>query len=102
VTGFALKAVIIVIVIALVAIVIARMFHRPAPIEERHDRPQRRMPLWAWLTAAALLVIAFVLALVSFVSRYTADLLLMRVAAVVALLAGGVVLLVAGRRARRR
>ena len=100
-TGFPLKTVIIVVVIALVVIVIARMFHRPSPGASR-SQAAGRMPLLAWLGAAVLLAAGFFLALVSFTSRYTEDLLPMRIAAVVALLAGGTVLFVASRRARRR
>ena len=99
-TGFALKTVIIVVVIALVVVVIARMFHRPSP--QRSQGQAQRMPLLAWLGAAVLLAAGFFLALVSFTSRYTDDLLPMRIAAVVALLAGGAVLFFASRRARRR
>lgn len=101
-TGFALKTVIIVVVIALVVIVVARMFHRPPPDAPRSQAPGRRMSLRAWLGAAVLLAAGFFLALVSFTSRYTEDLLPMRIAAVVALLAGGAVLFFASRRARRR
>ena len=101
-TGFALKTVIIVVVIALVVIVVARMFHRPSADSVRTQGSERRMPLLAWLGAALLLAAGFFLALVSFTSRYTDDLLPMRIAAVIALLAGGAVLFVASRRARRR
>ncbi|MFJ4045737.1 hypothetical protein ACIPV2_08345 [Microbacterium sp. NPDC089987] len=101
-TGFALKTVIIVVMIALVVIVVARMFHRPSPDASRSQGAVRRMPLLAWLGAAVLLAAGFFLALVSFTSRYTEDLLPMRIAAVVALLAGGAVLFVASRRARKR
>ncbi|PKI91161.1 hypothetical protein CW368_07840 [Actinomycetales bacterium SN12] len=100
-TGFALKTVIIVVVIALVVIVVARMFHRPSP-GASPSRAAGRMPLLAWVGAAVLLAAGFFLALVSFTSRYTEDLLPMRIAAVVALLAGGAVLFVASRRARKR
>lgn len=101
-TGFALKTVIIVVVIAVVVIVIARMFHRPSPQTSRSSVATRRIPLLAWLGAAVLLTVGFLLALVSFTSRYTDELLPLRIAAVAALLAGGVVLFVASRRARRR
>lgn len=97
-TGFALKTVIIVVVIALVVIVVARMFHRPSPAGSRPQGAAGRSPLLAWLGAAVLLAAGFFLALVSFTSRYTADLLPMRIAAVAALVAGGVVLLIASRR----
>ncbi|QMU96946.1 hypothetical protein FVO59_06695 [Microbacterium esteraromaticum] len=102
-TGLALKTVIIVVVIALIVIVIARMFHRPAPGKSlSKGAPAQRMPLLVWLGAAVLLAAGFFLALVSFTSRYTEDLLPMRIAAVVALLAGGAVLFFASRRARKR
>jgi len=103
VTGLALKTAIIVIVIAVVVIVIARMFHRPAPGKSPlQSGPAQRIPLLAWLGAAVLLAAGFFLALVSFTSRYTEDLLPMRIAAVAALLAGGAVLFIASRRARKR
>ena len=101
-TGFALKTAIIVVVIALVVIVIARMFHRPSPGNGRQQGAARRMPLLTWLGSAVLLAAGFFLALVSFTSRYTEDLLPMRIAAVAALLAGGAVLFVSSRRARKR
>lgn len=101
-TGFALKTVIIVVVIALVVIVVARSFHRQPPSAPRSQRSGRRMPVLAWLGAAVLLAVGFLLALVSFTSRYTDELMPMRIAAVAALLAGGAVLLVASRRARKR
>ncbi|MGX1793710.1 hypothetical protein ACWIDW_12300 [Microbacterium sp. NPDC055312] len=101
-TGFALKTVIIVVVIALVVIVVARSFHRQPPNVSRPQGSGRRMPVLAWLAAAVLLGVGFVLALVSFTSRFTDELLPMRIAAVAALLAGGAVLLVASRRARNR
>ncbi|MGW9627167.1 hypothetical protein [Microbacterium sp. NPDC055521] len=101
-TGFALKTVIIVVVIALVVIVVARSFHRQPPSAPRSQGPGRRMPVLTWLAAAVLLAVGFLLALVSFTSRYTDELLPMRIAAVAALLAGGAVLLVASRLARKR
>ena len=99
-TGFALKAAIIVIVIALVAIVIARAFRRVPPGSGRAPAP--RMPVPALLAGAALLVTGFLLALVSFTSRYTDDLMPMRIAAVAALIVGAAVLYFSARRARRR
>ncbi|WP_336644887.1 hypothetical protein [Microbacterium sp. USHLN186] len=95
--GFALKTVIIVIAIALLVIVVARAFRR-GPVEA----PGQRMPLLGVLSAAALLAVGFLLALISFTSQYTADLLPLRIAAVVAVVAGAVVLLISTRRARRR
>lgn len=104
-SGLPLKAVIIVILIAVVLIVIARMFHRPDPATEQaaaRKASGQRMRLLTWLGAAVLLAAGFFLALVSFTSRYTADLLPMRIAAVAALVAGGAVLFFGSRRARRK
>lgn len=95
--GFALKTVIIVIAIALLVIVVSRLFRR-GPVKA----PAQRMPLLGVLSAAVLLVVGFLLALISFTSQYTADLLPLRIAAVVAVLVGAVVLLISSRRARRR
>lgn len=104
-SGLPLKAVIIVILIAVVLIVIARLFHRPDPARERAAATRsagKRMPLPVWLGAAVLLAAGFFLALVSFTSRYTHDLLPMRIAAVAALLAGAAVLFFGARHARKR
>lgn len=103
-SGFALKTAIIVVVIVLIVIVVARMFHRPKPVKGRSQGQPgaQRMPLLALLGAAVLLAAGFFLALVSFTSRFTEDLLPMRIAAVAALLAGGAVLFFGSRRARRR
>ena len=90
-SSFAVKAVIIVIVIALIGVLIARAFHRVRPGAAGTAR--QRMPLLFALVGAVLLAIGFVLALASFTSRYTADLLPARIAAVVAFAAGVVVLL---------
>ncbi|WP_193597618.1 hypothetical protein [Microbacterium sp. YJN-G] len=90
-SSFAVKAVIIVIVIALIGVLIARAFRRVRPGAAGTTR--QRMPLLFALAGAVLLAIGFVLALASFTSRYTADLLPARIAAVVAFAAGVVVLL---------
>jgi len=91
VTGFAIKAVIFVIAIALVVVLVARAFRRVRPGAAGAAR--QRMPMLFWLIGAVLLAIGFILALASFTSRYTEDLLPARIAAVVAFLLGLAVLL---------
>lgn len=85
-SGFAVKAVIILIVIALVGVIIARFFRRVAPAKVVTKR--QRMPLLVLLAGAVLIAAGFVLGLAAFASRYTAQLLPARIASVVVFLAG--------------
>ena len=88
-SGFALKAVIIAIVIALLAVIVLRAFRRVTPAKAVAAGPIRqRMPVLFALIGAVLLAAGFVMALASFTSRYTHDLLPMRIASVVLFVAG--------------
>lgn len=89
--GFAVKAVIIVIVIALVVVFIARAFRRVAPARAVSRR--QRMPMLVVLVGSVLLVAGFVLGVAAFASRYTAQLLPARIASVVVFVAGLAILL---------
>ncbi|MCA1306885.1 hypothetical protein LC082_08240 [Microbacterium esteraromaticum] len=109
-SGFALKAVVIVIVIALIGVIAARAFRRVRPSKPAAAAPpakagtlSQRMPVLLLPLAGAVLVVAgFFLGLISFTSRYTADLLPLRIAAVVLFVAGIGVLLVGPLRRRGR
>ncbi|UNK70652.1 hypothetical protein [Microbacterium sp. H1-D42] len=92
-SGLGLKVVVITIVIALLVVIVARAFRRvrPAPVKQAPLR--QRMPLLFALVGAALLAIGFVMALASFTSQYTHELLPMRVTSVVLFVAGLCVLL---------
>lgn len=84
--GFAVKAVIILIVIALVGVIIARLLRRVTPAKTVLKR--QRMPLFVPLAGAVLMAAGFTLGLAAFASRYTAELLPARIASVTVFLAG--------------
>ncbi|MFD5224202.1 hypothetical protein ACFWHT_01135 [Microbacterium sp. NPDC058342] len=90
-SGFAVKAVIVLIVVALIAVIVARFFRRVAPARAVSRR--QRMPLLVPLAGAVLLVAGFILGVAAFASRYTAELLPARIASVIVFLAGICVLL---------
>lgn len=92
-SGFAAKAVIFAIVIALLAVIIARAFRRVRPAPAKPVSQRQRMPLLFLLVGAVLLGIGFIMALASFTSPYTHDLLPMRIVSVVLFVAGLGVLL---------
>ncbi|MDT0156004.1 hypothetical protein Q9R19_00020 [Microbacterium sp. ARD32] len=89
-SGFAVKAVIVLVVITLVVVIVARFFRRVAPASATR---RQRMPIFVPLAGGALLVAGAALGFVSFASRYTDDLLALRIASVVVFLAGVAVLL---------
>ena len=88
-SGFALKTVIIAIAIALLAVIVLRAFRRvrPAQVSKAATRRQR-MPVLFLLVGAVVLAAGFVMALAAFVSRYTHDLLPMRIASVALFVVG--------------
>lgn len=90
-SGFAIKAIIVLVAIMLILVFIARFVRRVSPAKSVSLR--QRMPVFVALFGGALLAIGFVLALSSFVSRYTAELLVMRIAAVVTFVAGACVVI---------
>src|SRR5690606_16916653 len=86
VSGFAVKVVIFLVVIALVVVLIARFFRRVTPVKATHRR--QRMPLLVALAGAVLLTAGFILGLAAFASRYAAQLLPAPIASVALFLAG--------------
>lgn len=90
-TGFALKYALIALSILLVAGGLWWAMKRPNRSKQHPSRV--RMPIFVPLVGWVLLAVGFLLALVSFTSRYTADLLPMRIAAV-AITVGGLIFLV--------
>lgn len=108
-SGLALKAVVIVIVIALIGVIVARAFRRVRPSKPAETAPPakpgtliQRMPVLLPIAGAVLVAAGFFMGLISFTSRYTDDLLPMRIAAVVLFVAGIGVLLVGPLRRRGR
>ncbi|GAA3933605.1 hypothetical protein [Microbacterium soli] len=93
-TGFAVKAVIVLIAIALLGVLIARFFRRVTPVRAATRR--QRMPLLVVLIGAVLIVAGLILGLAVFTARYTPQLLPARIASV-AVFVVGVVLLIAFR-----
>lgn len=87
-SGFALKAVLIAIAVALLLVIVARAFRRVKPSPVKAASRRQRMPVLFGLIGAVLLAAGFVMALASFASRYTHDLLPMRIAAVALFVAG--------------
>lgn len=85
-SGFAAKAVIILIVVTLVVVLVARFFRRVTPANPGTRR--QRMPLLVPLAGAVLIVAGSLLALASFSSRYTPELLPARIASAVVIIAG--------------
>lgn len=85
-SGFVAKAVIIAIVIALILVVVARFFRRVTPAKQVVRR--QRMPLLVVLAGAVLLVAGTVLGVVTFATRFTAELLPARIASVAVALIG--------------
>lgn len=89
-SGFAVKAVIVLIAIALICVLVARFFRRVTPAKAVLRR--QRMPLLVVVAGAVLLVAGFVLSLAAFTSRYTEQLLPARIASVVLVVVGIAVL----------
>ncbi|MGF2949253.1 hypothetical protein [Microbacterium alcoholitolerans] len=87
-SGFALKVVIIAIAVALLVVIVARAFRRVKPSPAKAASRRQRMPVLFGLVGAVLLAAGFIMALASFTSRYTHELLPMRIAAVVLFAAG--------------
>lgn len=90
-TGFAVKTVIVLIAIMMLVVLLSRFFRKAKPTAPTSRR--QRMPLLFALIAGGLLAIGFTLALASFTSRYTAELLPMRIASVVVFLTGASMML---------
>ncbi len=90
-SGFVVKVVIFLIVIALLVVLIARFFRRVTPTKAVLKR--QRMPLLVVLAGTVLLTAGFILGLAAFASRYTAQLLPARIASVVLFVAGIAILI---------
>lgn len=90
-SGFAVKAMIVLIVIMLIVVFIARFFRRVSPVKTTSQR--LKMRIIVPLAGSVLLAVGFMLALVSFASRYTHELLPMRIAAGVTFVTGACVLI---------
>lgn len=89
-SGFAVKAVIVLIAIALVGVLVARFFRRITPAKAVQRR--QRMPLLVAIAGVVLIAAGFILSLAAFTSRYTEQLLPARIASVALVLVGLAVL----------
>jgi len=91
VSGFVVKVVIFLILIALVVVIIARFFRRVTPAKAVLKR--QRMPLLVVLAGAVLLGAGFILGLAAFASQYTAQLLPARIASATLFVVGLAILI---------
>ncbi|MDQ0614376.1 hypothetical protein QF046_002017 [Microbacterium sp. W4I4] len=90
-SGFVVKVVIFLIVIAVILVFIARFFRRVTPVKAVQRR--QRMPLLVVLVGAVLLTAGFILGLAAFASPYTAQLLPARIASAVLFVVGLAILI---------